>query len=104
MEVHGSDCCVGRNAYGRLSVKRSLMRPRERDTATRRKETNMETTINCDRCKIKVTMHADGTLCCDCDSLDHRPLGETPEHWTIDEKWWTVWSESENPAEEVVLL
>lgn len=66
-------------------------------------ETNTTTHMTCTRCNQKITMHANGDLACSCDYVDHRPLGEIPEHWDFEDDLFRVWSESENPSEEVKL-
>jgi len=48
----------------------------------------------CTRCNEKVVLQANGDLACSCDYVDHRPLGEIPEHWEMDDDEFRAWSEA----------
>ena len=55
------------------------------------KQTELTT---CERCHEAVVLQANGDLACSCDYVDHRPLGEIPDWWTISDEDFAAWSEA----------
>jgi hypothetical protein len=55
----------------------------------------------CTACNSKAVLHASNDWYCNCDMLEHRPLGEQPDAWEWDEDDYRIWSEMDNPSEQL---